>query len=256
MFGRDRDVAVGDYMRRTLEPMLRHVDIDFNTSFFNPPRTDPALAVDVYRCGLSLLMAFTEPGGWSSGRGSRKTARKAARRVRVGLHGERGPHAISHMAQGYAAEMGAFWRRAATAPTSYPDEILRLTDNANRSESLGKLAGEYWPVTDPFNALNSIAEAERHRFFDADNPDAMIDLLSYAGRVRATCEAVTLALGDAFEEYDSLLIAPVMSLDLEFASGLQADWVFQLEHWTNLLSDEPLSYCQFLQISNAAHGYS
>jgi hypothetical protein len=254
MFGRDHDVAVGDYMKRALEPMLRSVGLDFNNSFFNPPRSDPALAVDVYRCGLSLLMAFTETDGWPSGNGSKKRARKAAKRFRAGLQSDHGPNAISHMAQGYAAEMAAFWRRAGNDSTVDSGEALQLAKNADRSESLGKIAREYWPVTDPFNALKTIAEAEQHRFFDADNPDAMIDLRAYAGRVRATCEAVALALGDAVDDYNSLLIAPVMSLDLEFAAGLQADWIFQLDHWTNLLSSEPMSYCDFLQISNAGLG--
>lgn len=43
----------------------------------------------------------------------------------------------------------------------------------------------------------------------------MIDLRAYAGGARAASEAAALALGDAFEEYGSLLIAPVMDPELE-----------------------------------------
>lgn len=76
-------------------------------------KLDEALVFDVYRCGLSLLMAFTYPDGWVGGgplggRDSRKQTRRAAKRVKTALVGDRGPHAISQMALGYGRQMGAF----------------------------------------------------------------------------------------------------------------------------------------------------
>jgi len=157
------------------------------------------------------------------------------------------------MGQGYGREMGAFWRRASDSP-EYQTEPWRLQESARRSEALGDLAGRYWPTSDPFGALEQIAKAEANRIFDPDNPDAMIDLRAYAGRARAASEAAALALGDGFEEYGSLLLAPVMDLDLDFASGTQADWTFQAETWANLVSDEPLAFGALMQIQNERQG--
>jgi hypothetical protein len=70
--------------------------------------------------------------------------------------------------------------------------------------------------------LEELGHAERHRYFDPDNPYAKIDLPSYAGRARATGEAVAIALGPDYAEYGQMLVGPVMRLQLAFASSTLA----------------------------------
>lgn len=75
----------------------------------------------------------------------------------------------------------------------------------------------------------------------------MIDLRSYCGRARVACAAAALALGGEVERYPGLLYPPVTFLDLEFATGLQSDWLFQAEIWQNLLLDDRRPYAEFMR---------
>jgi hypothetical protein len=126
-------------------------------SFFAAPTTPEARVLDAYRCGQSLLMNFTYPEGWPTAEGhegrSAKMARRAAKLVHKALVTERGASAVSHITQGYARETADLWRRAAESD----DEVLdpeQLRESATRSDALGELAAEHWPVSDPFGAID------------------------------------------------------------------------------------------------------
>jgi hypothetical protein len=104
------------------------------------------------------------------------------------------------------------------------DESVGLRANAALSDDLGQLAGAYWPVEDPYGALELMAQAERERFVAVDNPDAMIDLRTYFGRARVACGAAALALGSDLEQHRLLLYAPVATLEMQISVGLAHDW--------------------------------
>jgi hypothetical protein len=150
------------------------------------------------------------------------------------------------MTQGYAHEMAELWRRAAESGEEGLDP-QQLRESAARSDALGKLAGERWPVNDPSGALALVALCERQRIADIDNPDAMVDLRAYFGRARVAFGAAAIALGPDLEEFQTFIYAPIAFLDLEVATGLQHDWVYQGEIWQNLLSDEPRPYIEFMR---------
>jgi hypothetical protein len=226
--------------------MAASLGIDYAESFYAPPSSDEARVFNAYRCGHSLLMSFTYLDGWANATREKRTARKAAKAFRAALLTTPGQNAVSHMTQGYAHEMADFWRRSASQSQD-ASEAMGLEESAVRSDALGVLAAQRWPLTDPFGALDRISLYESQRTVDVDNPDAMIDLRSYFGRARVACGAVALALGPDVEPYTGLLYMPVAFLDLEFATGLQSDWVFQLEIWANLLRDEPRPYAEFMQ---------
>jgi hypothetical protein len=80
-----------------------------------------------------------------------------------------------------------------------------------------------------------------------DNPDLKIDPRAYFARASVAGGAAALALGSEVEQYaGGLLYLPVAFLSLEFAVGLQHDWLFQGDIWRNLLSDDPLPYATFM----------
>jgi hypothetical protein len=231
--------------------MARRLGVDYDESFLSPPTTDEALALDTYRCGQSLLMAFTYPDGWPRppflDRQHAKRARKAARLVRGALLTERGPNAISYMTQGYAREMAEFWRRAA-ASSDDEAEAEGLRNGAARSDVLGMLAGRLWPVSDPFGALEHIELCARSRTADVDNPDLKFDLRAYFARAEFACGAAALALGDEVDgDAGGLFYKPVAFFDPEFDAGLQADWLFHAGVWHNLMSDQPVAYAEAIQ---------
>jgi hypothetical protein len=211
-----------------------------------PPQTEEARVLNSYRCAVDLLAQFAEGQLWGietwlGGSGSKKDARKAARCVEKGLLGEQGPDAISHMAQGFGRATAANWRRS-SQKTEDESDATRLADSAQRSDALAHLAGMHWPVQDRYGVLEELAEAERNRLFELDNPGAMIDVRGASEQVQAACEAVALALGQDFERFGSLLIEPVMTLNLEMVQLLAVTWNRQLRHWTNLLTDNPGPY--------------
>ena len=247
MFRRKSVGAVGDHMRRGLEPMALRLGVDYDESFFSPPQTPEARVFDAYRVGRSLLMFLSYPEGWMFGPNpSKQLAKRAARAVHNSLVTDPGRSAISHMTQGYAREMASFWRRAAAgeAPDVIPEQ---LEEGARRSDELGALAAGFWPVEDPHGALDKIALYEKQRVADPNNPDAMIDLHGYYGRVSVAFGAALIAIGADLEELSHLAYLPVAFLDVQVASGLQHDWVFNAEIWQNLLTADPLPYGAFMQ---------
>ena len=109
-------------------------------------------------------------------------------------------------------------------------------------------------MDDPHGLLPFVASAEQNRFFDPDNPNAMIDLHAYADRARATAEALALAVGERYDEFAQGIIGPLMALDLEHASGMLADWNLLGEYWSNLLSSDPLPYREIVARVAAERG--
>jgi hypothetical protein len=237
--------AEGDYLLRGLKPIAEHLGLDAWLAIVEAPTSHEAKALDAFRIGQSLLMTFTRPDGWPAI--EPREARAAAQRVRRAINADEGRSAVSCMTQGYAREMAAFWRRSAV--TTDPAEAEQLLESAARSEKLSELAERFWPVSDPYGALATIARAENDRFVNVDNTDAMIDLRTYFGRARASCCAAAIALGADHERFQTLTYSPVWALDLEFAAGLQADWLFQAKAWANLLTDSPRPYVEILMES-------
>lgn len=249
MFSRKSVESAGDYMRRGLEPMARRLGVDYDESFFSPPQTPEARVFDAYRVGQSLLMFLSYPEGWIFGPNpSKKLAKRAARAVQDSLVTDSGRSAISYMTQGYAREMASLWRRA--ADNSDRDAIPeQLQESARRSDKLGALAAGFWPVDDPQGALDKIALYEKQRVVDLDNPNAIIDMHGYYGRVSVAFGAALIATGADLDEFSGLAYLPVAFLDLQVASGLQHDWVFNAEIWQNLLGTDPLPYAAFMRSS-------
>jgi hypothetical protein len=79
-------------------------------------------------------------------------------------------------------------------------------------------------VNDDREILAHIASAKANRFFDPDNPNAMIDMHAYALRAEATAEALALAVAPRYDSFAAAIIGPVMGLNLDYYAGLQADW--------------------------------
>jgi hypothetical protein len=255
MLGR-RDVKVGDYMRRVIEPMAVRLGLNYDETFFTPPTTDERVAFEAYRSGLSLLMAFTYDDGWGTttmfgDQPSHKLAKKAAKAFRGGLLEERGRDAISLMAQGYARATAEIWRRAREDP-EHAEHIEALAANAEKSEALGRLAAQIWPVDERRPALLSLRQTRDHTVTQLDNPNQMIDIRGAVEHTQAACEAAAVALGNDYEKYSRLLLGPVYSLNLELAQGLQTDWVGQMDSWMNLLSGEPVPFSVIAQATNAS----
>jgi hypothetical protein len=145
------------------------------------------------------------------------------------------------MTQRYGHVMGAFWRRASEAAENR-DQAGQLRISAAGSEALADLAAHYWPVRDQFGVLEQIADADQHKLFEPDNPAAMFDVRSASERVQASCEAAALALGGDYEKFSSLLLEPIMLLNLELAEVLNLVWTHQLSFWANLLRENPIAY--------------
>ena len=113
---RSRDLKMGVWMGSALEPIARRLGLDYDETFFTRPAAEGEVALYAYRLGLSLLMPYTYPDGWTATDSSARSARQAkrsAKRTQAALLGPRGPDAISVMTQGYAWEMGQLWSRAA-----------------------------------------------------------------------------------------------------------------------------------------------
>lgn len=252
MFTRRSDRKSGEYIRRALQPMADRLGLDYETSFFTPPHIAEALAFETYRCGVSLLMGFTYPDGWGTttylgDQAGGKLAKKTARQMRRALLGPTGPDAISQMAQEYARDVAEFWRE--TAETADPDDAAQLRRSAPRSEHLGELAAKYWPVIDPHSVLKRLDTTTHERLADLASFDRTAK--TAARRIDAACRAAAIALAPEFETYEPLLVGPVVTVNMELAAGLQQDWAFNLDHWTNLMLDEPLSYYELLAAQQA-----
>jgi hypothetical protein len=249
---RSKDIAVGEYMRAVLEPMARRVGVDQNATFFAPPASERETAFYAYRVGLSLLMAYTYPDGWTQSdlAPRARQAKRSARRARAALLSPRGPDAIALMSQGYAWEIAQSWWRSAEAAESV-DEERQLRQSAGRAEHLSELVAKLWPV-EAEHVRDRVAAAELERYFDPDSPDAMVDLRAYAGRARVNCIAVSLLVGEEAEEEVAAMRSRVMTFDILFDEGVLADWNFEGEHLANLLGDERLAYGEVVLLQNAA----
>lgn len=166
-----------------------------------------------FRCGAQLLLAFTYPDAWPESApgtgGPKRMLRKAAKNLQAMLDTDYGRDGISWMSQRYATAMAEIWRRAATS-AEYAERTTQLNARANASEELGRLAELAWPVSGGREVLHFIASAKARRFFDVENPHALIDLHAYTLRAEATAEALALAIGPHYESFAAAIIGPVM----------------------------------------------
>jgi hypothetical protein len=102
------------------------------------------------------------------------------------------------------------------------------------SESVSELIVQDFSVEDPHEVLKEMASAESHRFYDPENPDAMIDLRDYAARAGVTSQALALTVGSQFPTYERIIIDPVMNLNLTFSTHSLANWSVITQYWANL----------------------
>lgn len=240
---------IDDHFRRSLSPITKHLGLDYSVAFFTPPTTDEAIALDVFRCGQWLFDVLTDPDTWTAyGADSNrpdKQARVLAKRLKSSMLEPRGPSAFSYVAQGYATEMAAFWRRASS--TKDARDAATLMWNAERSEALGALAARYWPVDDPLQALSWVAQSEKARFYDPDDPNAAMDLHGVAGRARVMCGAAALGLGSNLDEFDSFVVAPILMLEMQFDLLVNTAWARWLDAWANLMTNEPHAFIEVMR---------
>jgi len=250
MPGRLTESNSGPFTRRAIQPMAQRLGLDFDRSFFTPPRSDVETALDAYRCGCALLLPYATENGWvhsDLGDDLGRTAKRLAKAAKRALVSDRGPDAISLMAQRYTHEMAQSWLRSVTQL----DSKDQLRESAVSAEAVSSIAAACWPV-DAQWIDQQISEGESERFFDPDNPDAMIDLHAYAGRARATAAGVGMLLGDEAHEALDQLIRRVLSLDMLFDLITSERWNLQAVHLVNLRRPTPLSYADVIQNQAAA----
>lgn len=240
--------------RGALEPVAARLGLSYDLAFFEAPDTPEARALEALRCGFSLLMPFTYadewPGQQAVGNVSKKDRSRAARFAQEALVEDEGRSAVAHMACGYGRGLAATWRRAAE-DDEYADSVELLREDAERSEELGDYAARVWPPHGGADVIAKVVEAEEGRLCDPDNPDALVDLHGYAMRVRVTAEALALLLAPRFDEFAWAITSPIISFDLEHATGLTANWGYTGAFWSNALSDDPLSRHEVTELQAA-----
>lgn len=256
MLRRPNNVNVSMLNRLALEPIAARLNVSYDQTMFTAPSTDAERAIDALRCGLNLIIAFVYPDGWEYvgvgiGR-PRRFAKRAAKYVRAALQTESGAEAISCAAQGYARAMAELWRRAAQTGEDEP-RAAALLHSAARSEALGSLLADLVPVGDPHELRASISSSEANRFYDPDNPDALVDLRTYAERARVTSEALALLAGADYEEFAAAIIEPVLNFNTAYGAATLADWTLAGEYWANLLAPSPLPYGKMIDIIASKH---
>ncbi len=214
-----RRPSSGVLIRAALTPMAGRLGVDYDESFVTPPRTESAVALDVFRSACNLFVVLAEPDGWIGA--SRKDARRVAKQVRAGLSEAGARDGVSFMAQNHCWATAEFWLRAAAKPENAEvAEQLRLS--ADEMGALAELAAKSWPVSDELGVLEEIDHAWRNPVYDRDNPEAMIDLRWYGDRVRATCGAAALTLGKHFANVSPIVVRPIYTLGHVDRSGVAA----------------------------------
>ncbi len=244
--------------------MADHLGVDYDASYSAAPATNDERVLYALRCGISLIMDFAYPDQWSAvspdGQLSKKDCRKAAKLVQDALQRQEGQEGIGWAAQGYGRAMADFWRRAADPTTTLGSDVVEedragLLVSADYSESVSELIVQVFSVEDPHEVLKVMASAEsrRHRLYDPESPESMMDLLDYAARARVTNQALALTVGSDFPTYEAILINPVVRLNLNFNTSTQANWGIIGEYWANLWKPEPLGYEGMTKAIAASH---
>ncbi len=251
----------GLLMRAALEPMARHLSVDYDDSYSASPTTNEERVLYALRCGLSLVIDYAYPDQWemlSDGELSKRACRKAARYVQEALQRPEGQEGIGWAAQGYGRAMAKFWRRAADPMTRTGNAVLEETRpglliSASYSESLAELIGQDFSVEDPHEVLKEMASAEAHRSYDPENPDAMMDLRDYAARFGVTMQALALTMGPEFPSFEEMITAPVVRLNPFLDVSTHANWAIVGEYWVNLWQVPVLGYEEMTQVIATKH---
>lgn len=237
--------------------MAEHLDLDYDGAALLPPATETERVFGALRCGVTLLMAYTDAGGWPESSpaglgGSSRRLRKAAKLFRSALQTEDGRDGIAFAAQGYGAAMATTWRCAAEGASER--EVGAYVEAAGASDELSRMVREAWPVADHHCVLPRVEHAEARRLFDPANHDAAIDLRDYAMRVGVMARAVALVMGSYYAEFEYEILAPVYSLHLTQSVGTLADWGHVARFWSNLLLAEPAAHVEVVQAAAAEAG--
>ena len=236
---------------KAMEPIAKQFKLNYYDSMVASPRTPATRTLAALSCGASVLMDFAYPETWEQGWDesplSKRECRKAAKRVQIALRKSEGREAIARAAQGFGLAQAALWRRAADPSTKLgqetPEELrAELPFSARTSEALAEQAAQAIPIKDPHGVLPKIAAAEEYRLYDPDNPDAMTDLRGYADRSHVCAEAVALALGAKFGNYEEAVVHPLKHLLMVYSTTSLASWAVISEYWTNLLRAEPVAW--------------
>ena len=244
MLGRRRNL--GAHMRHGLEPMAARLGLDVSRSFFEPPTTPEAQALFAYRIGQNMLMLWGNPATWPSALAGPKLARRCAKLVHDSVLTDGGRSGVSLLTQGLGRDVAGQLRQGASELDGI--EAGELLQSAERSDRIADVAGEFWPVRDPDGALSVISEAEANRAplpvlgYETAYGLPRAELDSYFQHARVVFGALALALGPVPVELSTVLYAPVQSLDVEVAAGMQVDWTRAIEVWAYLLLDEPVPY--------------
>ncbi len=252
----------GLLIRAAIEPMAQHLSVDYDDSYSAPPSTNEERVVYALRCGLSAIIDYAYPDQWEEmspeGTLNKRGCRKAAKYVQEALQRQEGQEGIGWAAQGLGRAMADFWRRAADPSTETGSEVSEedrpgLIVSASYSQSISELIVHDFSVEDPHEVLKEMASAEAHRFYDPENPDAMIDLRDYAARAGVISQALALTMGPEFPTYDAIIINPVMTLNLTFSTHSLVNWTIISQYWANLWTTEPLGYEEMTQVIAATH---
>lgn len=251
----------GLLIRAAIEPMARHLSIDYDASYSAPPTTNEERVLYALRCGLSLIIDYAYPDQWEllSGEAlSKRACRKAAKYVQQALQEAEGQEGIGWAAQGYGRAMADFWRRAADPMTRTGNAVLEadrpgLLISASYSESLSELIVQDFSVEDPHEVLKEMADAEASRTYDPENPDAMMDLRDYAARTGVIMQALALTMARDFPSYEELITAPVAMLNPFLDVPAHANWAIVGEYWTNLWKEPVLGYAEMGQVIAKKH---
>ncbi len=242
--------------------MAGHLGVDYDASYSAPPTTNDERVMYALRCGLSLVIDYGYPDQWrlisADGALSNRDCRKAAKYVQEALQAPEGQEGIAWAAQGYGRAMSDFWRRAADPMTRTGNAVPEadragLVISAGYSKSVAELIVQVFSVEDPHEVLKEMASAEAHRFYEPENPDAMMDLRDYAARAGVIMQALALTVGPRFPAYEALIIGPVMSLNLALDVPTHVNWAIVGDYWANLWKEPVVGYEEMTEVVAAKH---
>lgn len=128
--------------------MAEHLDLDYDEAALLPPVTEAERVFGALRCGVTLLMPYTDAGGWPKSSpaglgGSSRRLRKAAKQFGSALQTEDGRDGIAFAAQGYGAAMATTWRCAAESASE--QEVGNYMESAGASDELSRMVRRRGP---------------------------------------------------------------------------------------------------------------
>jgi hypothetical protein len=243
VFGRGGNT--GKFQASVVEPMAKHLGLDYHRSFLTPPRSDEQRALDGYRIGATLLSHYAAPEWWSICEIDAPSARdqkRLASAARKALLSERGRGAVSLVAAGYSEYWGIKLRDTAShAPADDPRDYLGFAKGA---DDFSALLARRWPVYATAEKLEALGASEE-RIPVSDNP-AVTDYEDYGWSVHSHAVAVLYLLPDDAPAREWIL-AKVRRFDLAFLVALRTTWQAEGERLLNLLVPEPVAMAQTYQ---------